>query len=115
MMMISDKMCKKLNEQLTNEFYASHLYLEMACAFDSLGLKVFSKRFFQQSQEERDHALKLAKYVLDVGGEVHLDGIWLVQAGPRIWPLSKALCPRRDRWKLGWTWASRATTHIWRT
>ncbi len=74
-MLISAKMCKKLNEQVTHEFYASHLYLEMACAFHVQGLRVFSQRFFKQTQEEREHALKLAKYVLDVGGEVKLAGI----------------------------------------
>ncbi|MFH0983894.1 MAG: ferritin [Planctomycetota bacterium] len=75
MMLISDKMCKKLNKQVTNEFYASHLYLAMACAFNSQGLKVFSKRFFMQTEEERQHALKIAKYILDVHGEVALEGL----------------------------------------
>lgn len=74
-MMISSKMCQKLNEQVTNEFYASHVYLQMACAFDTQGLKVFAKRFFQQSDEERGHALKIAKYILDVGGEINLGGV----------------------------------------
>ena len=73
--MISAKMATKLNQQVTNEFYASHAYLEMACAFHTLGLRVLSGRFFQQAQEEREHALKMAKYILDVGADVKLDGI----------------------------------------
>ncbi len=74
-MMISEKMNQALNRQATNEFGASHTYLAMACRFSEMGLKVFSKRFFGQANEERDHALKILKYVEDVGGAVTLDGV----------------------------------------
>ena len=74
-MMISDNMCAQLNRQVINELYASHLYLAVACTFNKQGLKVFARRFMIQAEEEREHALKLVKYVLDVGGEVVLGGI----------------------------------------
>ena len=73
--MISAAMNAKLNEQVTNELAASHSYLAMSCAFDELGLKVLSKRFFAQADEERDHALKLVKYIQEVGGTVTLDAV----------------------------------------
>jgi ferritin len=69
-MMISGKMNKALNEQVTNELGASHRYLAMAYSFDHMGLRIFAQHFIKQSDEERMHAMKIAKYISDVGGEV---------------------------------------------
>lgn len=73
-MLISAKMSKALNGQIANELGASHKYLAMAYRFEAMGLKIFARHFQKQSQEEREHALKIAKYILDVGGEVDLEG-----------------------------------------
>ncbi len=73
--MISSEMISALNQQVTNEFGASHQYLAMACSFENQGFKVLAGRFYAQAQEEREHAMKLAKFILDVGGEVTLDAI----------------------------------------
>lgn len=74
-MMISEKMNQALNRQVTSEFGASHAYLAMACCFHDMGLKVFAQRFYQQAGEERDHAVKILKYVQDVGGKTTFDAI----------------------------------------
>jgi ferritin len=74
-MMISEKVNQALNRQITNEFGASHSYLAMACCFHEMGLKIFAKRFHDQANEEREHALKILKYVEDVGGKASLDAI----------------------------------------
>ena len=74
-MVISKKMNKSLNDQITHELDASHRYLAMAYCFDAMGLKIFGKHFAKQSAEERTHALKIAKYVQDVGGDVELGRI----------------------------------------
>lgn len=74
-MMISDKMCAKLNEQIAAEFAAAHAYLGMACAFDQMGLKILAKRFLEQSDEEREHAMKILGYIQEVGGTVTLGSI----------------------------------------
>ncbi len=71
-MMISQAMNKKLNEQITHEFDASQKYLSISCQFDSMGLKVLTRRFREQSDEERGHALKIIDYILEVGGTVKL-------------------------------------------
>lgn len=71
-MLITDAMNKKLNEQIANELNASYHYLSMACRFDHMGLRIFAARFEQQSDEERGHALRILKYIQDVGGEVSL-------------------------------------------
>ena len=47
----------------------------MACAFETMGLKILAQLFHTQSEEERTHAMKILKYVEDVGGVVMLDAI----------------------------------------
>lgn len=74
-MMISQSMNAKLNEQITAEFSAAHSYLAMACAFDRMGLKVLAKRFVEQYDEEREHAMKIVKYIQEVGGSVVVESI----------------------------------------
>lgn len=70
--MISEKMAARLNEQVKNEFYAEWAYLAMAYSFEDMGLKVFAARFFQQATEEREHAMKVAKYLVEQGAAVKL-------------------------------------------
>ncbi len=74
-MMISQPMSSKLNEQVTAEFSAAHSYLAMSCAFERMGLKVLAKRFLEQYEEEREHAMRIVKYILEVGGSVSVDAV----------------------------------------
>jgi len=74
-MMISSSMNAKLNEQIQAEFSAAYSYLAMACAFDSMGLKIMAKRFHDQHAEEQAHAMKILNYVQEVGGTVTLAAI----------------------------------------
>lgn len=74
-MMISKKMCGKLNEQIAAEFSAAHVYLAMACSFDQMGLKILAKKFLDQEAEERKHAMKILRYVQEVGGTVALQEV----------------------------------------
>lgn len=74
-MMIPKSMNAKLNEQAKNEFSASHAYLAMSAAFDQMGLKILAARFVEQAQEEREHALKIVRYIQEVGASVSLEAI----------------------------------------
>ena len=71
-MMISKKMAKALNEQVTNEFNAYWIYQQMAFQLETMGFKVFSQWFTAQATEERGHAEKMAKYLLDQDADVQL-------------------------------------------
>jgi len=64
-----------LNQQITNEMQASLQYTAISCYFDSEGLPALAAHFTRQSSEERDHALKFVKYLLDAGSRPHLKGI----------------------------------------
>ncbi len=74
-MMISEAMNTKLNEQIAAELSAAHAYLAMACSFESKGLKILAQWFLNQHCEEREHAMKIVKYVQDVGAVVVLGGV----------------------------------------
>ena len=74
-MMISKKMVDSINDQIKNEFYSSWIYLAMAYRFEEMNLKVFAKWFYRQADEERAHAFKFAKYLLDQGAEVKLSSL----------------------------------------
>ena len=74
-MMISAAMNEKLNEQISAEFAAGFAYLAMACVLDGMGLKVLRQRFLKQSDEEREHAMKIIRYLSEVGGSVTLEAI----------------------------------------
>lgn len=78
-MLISKKMNAALNEQIGNEFGASLQYIAIASYFTSESLPVFASHFFKQSEEERAHALRIVKYVLDAGGQVEIPAM----AAPR--------------------------------
>jgi len=57
-----------LNEQIKWEAYASSLYLSMSSWCDGQGLDFSADFFAKQSDEERNHMLKIFKYVNDRGG-----------------------------------------------
>lgn len=74
-MMISKKIADRLNEQVNNEYYASWIYQQMSFAFEDMGLSVFGKLFHKQAAEEREHAEKIAKYLVDQGAPVVLTAL----------------------------------------
>lgn len=74
-MMISKKMNAALNEQIGNELAASNQYVAIASYFDGEGLPALAKHFFKQAAEERDHAMRFVRMVLDSGGEVKIPAI----------------------------------------
>ena len=74
-MLISESMNTRLNEQITAELSAAQTYLAMACKLDEMGLKVLGKRFFGQCEEEREHAIRILRYVQEVGGGVTLEAL----------------------------------------
>jgi ferritin heavy chain len=63
-----------LNAQINMELTASYAYQSMAVYFDrhDVALPGFSKFFAENSNEEREHAQKLMKYVNSRGGRVAL-------------------------------------------
>lgn len=70
--MISEKMTSELNIQLNKEFYSAYLYLGMSTWCADVGYNGSATWFMAQYEEERAHALKVYKYMLDQGSKIEL-------------------------------------------
>jgi ferritin len=69
-MLISQKMNTAINEQIGREFGASHQYVSIAAHFDAENLSALAKHFYRQAEEERDHAMRFVRYLVDAGAKV---------------------------------------------
>ena len=70
--MISKKIEKALNNQILLEAESSQFYLAMASWAEGQGLNGTSEFFYRQSDEERQHMLKLVRYVNERGGSANI-------------------------------------------
>tara|TARA_R110000868_G_scaffold251050_1_gene507770 strand:- start:2264 stop:2782 length:519 start_codon:yes stop_codon:yes gene_type:complete len=70
--MLSKKIEKALNSQIKIEAESSQIYLAMACWAEVKGLEGVAGFMYGQSQEERDHMLKLVKFVNERGGHAQI-------------------------------------------
>ena len=67
--MISEKLQKAINEQITAEMWSSNLYLAMSFFFEKEGFSGFAHWMKKQSQEEMGHAYAMADYIIKRGGK----------------------------------------------
>ncbi len=74
-MLTKQKIIDAVNEQIGYEFNASMQYYAIGAYFAAEALPAFSQYFFKQAEEEKDHALRFMKYILDAGGDVALPAI----------------------------------------
>jgi len=74
-MLISAELNAAFNTQIGREFLASHQYIAMAADFEDRALKKLAEMFYAQAAEERDHAMKFARYLVSVNGRVEIPAI----------------------------------------
>ena len=74
-MLISSELASAFNQQIGNEFGASMQYVSIAAHFRQRQLTLLSKLFMEQADEERAHAMKFVRYLLDTKGELLLPAI----------------------------------------
>ncbi len=67
--MVSKKVEQSLNEQIALEASSSQYYLAMASWAETQGLEGIATFLYTHSDEERQHMLKLIKYVNERGGK----------------------------------------------
>ncbi|UMB53901.1 ferritin [Lutibacter sp. A64] len=67
--MLSENMQAALNKQIKIEAESSQVYLAMASWAENKGLEGISQFMYAQSDEEREHMLKMFKYVNERGGQ----------------------------------------------
>ncbi len=66
--MISKKLEKALNAQIAYEAEASYIYLAMASWCEQKSLNGCADFFYAQSEEERQHMLKIFRYINELEG-----------------------------------------------
>lgn len=74
-MMISKELLEGLNAQVGHEFGACLQYLGIAGYFKSENLTLLADLFFEQAEEEKEHALKIVHYILDTDGKLSIPAV----------------------------------------
>ncbi len=74
-MLTSQNVINAINEQIGYEFSASMQYFAIGAYFAAEALPQLSTHFFAQAEEEKGHALRFMKYVVDAGGNVAIPAI----------------------------------------
>ena len=73
--MIHRDLAEAFNLQIGHELGASLQYWSIAGYFDQRHLQLLAKLFFAQAEEERQHAQKFVRYLLDTRGGLAIPGI----------------------------------------
>ena len=79
--MISQTLQKAINDQITAELWSSNLYLQMSFYMSKDGWDGAAHWLAKQAEEEREHALDMAAYVIKRGGEAKVSMIDVVPEG----------------------------------
>lgn len=72
---MSDDLLRAMNAQVGAELGASVQYVLLAAYFDGRGLPGLARFFYAQADEERDHALRFARFVVDSGARLRIPAI----------------------------------------
>lgn len=73
--MLSKTIETALNKQIRIEAESSQVYLAMAVWAEVKGLEGIASFMYDQSDEEREHMLKLVKFVNERGGHAHISDL----------------------------------------
>ena len=74
-MLISKNMNEAINRQICYEFSAMLQYVAIASHFVGDSLHELAGHFYRQAEEERNHAMRFIKYLLDAGGQVEINDV----------------------------------------
>jgi ferritin len=74
-MKLDQKVLKAMNEQINKELFSSYLYLSMSAYCESENYPGCAKWLAMQSEEEREHGMKIYGFIHERGGRVELDTI----------------------------------------
>jgi ferritin len=103
--LISSELARAFNEQIGHEFGASLQYVSIAAHFRQRQLTLLSKLFFEQSEEEKQHAMKFVHYLLDTKGELRI---------PSIPAPTPAFASAEEAVQAALTWEQEVTSQITR-
>src|SRR5438552_3583008 len=73
--MPTDRFVGALNGQIANEFAAAQQYIAIAVEYESQTLPQLAAFFYKQALEERNHAMMMVRYLLDIDARVEIPGV----------------------------------------
>jgi ferritin len=73
--MAAESFVAQLGEQVAYEFGAAQQYIANAVYYDSQTLPRLAAFFYAQAVEERNHAMMMVRYLLDVDAAVEVPGV----------------------------------------
>lgn len=73
--MPSDRVVEALNDQVAAELAAAHQYTAAAVYYDAHTFPRLAHFFYGQAAEEREHAMRIIKYLVDTGADVRFGDI----------------------------------------
>ena len=79
--MIVSKLQKIINDQIMAELWSANLYLQMSYFLKHQGWEGFARWMKVHSDEEREHADRMAEFLISRGGQVKLQMVNLVPEG----------------------------------
>lgn len=80
-MLASKRLIDAMNQQVGHEMGASMQYIAIASHFSSQSLNELGRHYFRQAEEEREHAMKFVRFIVDAGGVVKIPAIAAPKAG----------------------------------
>jgi ferritin len=72
---VPERLRELCNEQIVNELHASHLYLSMAAYLNERGLYGCAEFMREQSEEEREHAMKFYDHLVERDARVDIGAL----------------------------------------
>ncbi len=81
MLASSDELIAGFNQQVGNEMGASMQYISIASFFDVQSLTGLARFFYAQAEEEREHAMRFVRFIVDSGSELRIPAIAAAKAG----------------------------------
>jgi bacterioferritin B len=94
----SERFVEALNAQIAREFAAAHQYTAIGAYYAGETFPRLSAFFYEQADEEREHAMKMVNYLLDRDADVQLTGVDqpVTKFADHVAPISLALEQERS-------------------
>jgi ferritin len=91
--MASERFVAALTEQIAREFAAAHQYVAIGNYYAAETYPQLSAFFYDQAEEEREHAMKMVSYLIDRGVQPDIGGVQSPKGsfGDHVEPIRLAL------------------------
>src|SRR4029078_5728220 len=73
--MASERFVAALTEQIAREFAAAHQYVTVGNYYSVETFTQLTSFFYDQAEEEREHAMKMVNYLIDMGIQPDIGGV----------------------------------------